>query len=69
MGKSVLRDIFLLCSDGLTDMLYNHQIQDVLNSDKPIRTRFFGKGYSGNGLGFQGKGDRRLLWSGQRATS
>ncbi len=31
-GKTFSRDLFLLCSDGLTDMVHEAQIQDVLSS-------------------------------------
>ena len=35
-GKIAPGDLFLLCSDGLTDMLPNDRIQDILSSDIDI---------------------------------
>jgi protein phosphatase len=32
-GKFYPEDLFLLCSDGLTDMIQDDQIQDILCSD------------------------------------
>jgi protein phosphatase len=32
-GKIYPADLFLLCSDGLTDMIQDDQIQDILCSD------------------------------------
>ena len=36
MGKYKTSDIFLLCSDGLTDMLKDEEIEAVLDSGKPV---------------------------------
>jgi len=35
-GKTVAQDIFLLCSDGLSDMIMDDQIRDILCSDSDI---------------------------------
>ncbi|MDY7034278.1 MAG: Stp1/IreP family PP2C-type Ser/Thr phosphatase [Thermodesulfobacteriota bacterium] len=35
-GKTLLHDIFLLCSDGLTDMVDDMVIQDALSSDTTL---------------------------------
>jgi len=31
-------DIFLICSDGLTEGLYNHHALDLLRPEQPIKT-------------------------------
>ncbi|MBN2516426.1 MAG: Stp1/IreP family PP2C-type Ser/Thr phosphatase [Deltaproteobacteria bacterium] len=38
-GKIAPGDLFLLCSDGLTDMVPNDQIRDILNSDVDINQK------------------------------
>jgi protein phosphatase len=38
-GKTVAQDIFLLCSDGLSDMIMDDQIRDILCSDSDIHRK------------------------------
>jgi hypothetical protein len=44
------------------------QLIRVIFGSQVIRIPFFGKRYSENGFGRQGKCDRRILWSGQGPT-
>ena len=36
IGQTAVQDIFLLCSDGLTDMILDDQIEDILASNEDI---------------------------------
>ena len=38
MGKYKSGDIFLLCSDGVTDMLSDDEIRDIIDSKRELRT-------------------------------
>jgi len=38
-GEGLNHDIFLLCSDGLTDMVEDYVIQDVLASTEPLQNK------------------------------
>ena len=38
MGKYKSGDIFLLCSDGVTDMLTDDEIQDIIDSKKELKS-------------------------------
>jgi protein phosphatase len=38
-GKTVAQDVFLLCSDGLSDMIMDDQIRDILCSDSDIHRK------------------------------
>lgn len=38
-GAFELEDLFLLCSDGLSDMLTDEQMEEVLKDNKPIREK------------------------------
>ena len=38
-GSILPGDIFLLCTDGLTDMVEEEQLPDILSSDAPLQTR------------------------------
>ena len=36
MGKYIAGDVFLLCSDGVTDMLADEEIKALIDSDRPL---------------------------------
>jgi protein phosphatase len=38
-GKTVAQDIYLLCSDGLTDMIMDDQIQEILSSGSDMHRK------------------------------
>lgn len=38
-GKAKENDVFLLCSDGLTDMVQDTRIQELMNRELPVQSR------------------------------